>query len=187
MTPTLRYEPIEPHTHECGHKCYRRAEPEHERDVRCSACEATNPPDRLPIPRGPHNLPEDIDYRDDGCDIAPACLDCPLDDCVLNDASQAYRLSVRKRRHEQIWRWKRAGTPAREISRKMNLSMRTVYRDIEVGPPEDRPFDEDPEGLDAEPLAASDLRPSWKERAPLPEIRPGFSGLRPIYSEGVMS
>jgi hypothetical protein len=72
-------------------------------------------------------LPEEINYRDDGCDIHPHCLSCPLPRCRYDEPG-GVRAMLNSFRDQQIVALKREGTPVDEIAERFRLSRRTVFR-----------------------------------------------------------
>jgi hypothetical protein len=124
-------------------------------------------PDATPWPRHPwgrkparkvgdssaDHLPEEHQYRDDGCEIAPKCLECPLPDC---------RFSLPPKRAGAILRAAQlrpllaAGLTADECAAEMGISRRTVYR-LKSHVPASLPL------MDAEARERQGLQ-AWEER-----------------------
>lgn len=75
-------------------------------------------------------LPEFASYRDTGCDLAPACLECPLNLCKYDDPNWGKR-NIKARRDEEIVRMRANGMTVAQIAVKANTSERTVYRVIQ--------------------------------------------------------
>ncbi|MBI4299946.1 MAG: helix-turn-helix domain-containing protein [Chloroflexi bacterium] len=73
-------------------------------------------------------LPEYLDYHDTGCEVAPACLDCPLPLCKHDDPGQVRRAERRQRDSEVVRLRKEEGLSAREIASRLGISKRSVYR-----------------------------------------------------------
>ena len=78
-------------------------------------------------------LPEYFPYRDDGCDVSPSCLVCPLPQCRYDsDASgnrnwlQQERRTERDSRVLHVRRTERATVV--ELARRFAISQRTVHR-----------------------------------------------------------
>lgn len=72
-------------------------------------------------------LPEHLDYRDGGCDLAPSCLRCPLARCRYDEPGGARKLfqssrdgAVRARRDE--------GIGINALAREFDISRRSVFR-----------------------------------------------------------
>ena len=73
-------------------------------------------------------LPEHIRYRDEGCDLCPSCLDCPLPRCRYDGPER--RQVAKELRNEEILALHREGRGVRELSRRYGVSPRTIYRAI---------------------------------------------------------
>lgn len=73
-------------------------------------------------------LPENTIYVDRGCEVAPACLACPLPRCKYDEPSVARVPHWVRRRQERIIALRDRGMTAREIARTVGVSLRTVYR-----------------------------------------------------------
>lgn len=76
-------------------------------------------------------LPEGHDYRDDGCDLHPECLSCPLPACRYEFRQGALGLRAAMR-VEAARRAAALGLPASEIAAALGVSRRTVFRDLAV-------------------------------------------------------
>ncbi|MBN1189721.1 MAG: hypothetical protein JXA46_08210 [Dehalococcoidales bacterium] len=78
-------------------------------------------------------LPEFCHYRDEGCELAPACLECPFPDCIYeqyrgNLAPDKYlrdREIIRLHEEEKI--------KGEELSIRFRVSLRTVRRILASG------------------------------------------------------
>ena len=75
-------------------------------------------------------LPEFASYRDTGCELAPSCLECPLEVCKYDDPNWGKR-NLKARRNEEIVNMRAAGMTVVQIAAKVNTSERTVYRVIQ--------------------------------------------------------
>jgi hypothetical protein len=75
-------------------------------------------------------LPDDINWRDGGCEFSPSCLNCPLPRCVEDEprGQQRLRMAARKKRMEEL---KQAGKSVKEIAGIFGVSTRTVQRALE--------------------------------------------------------
>ena len=71
-------------------------------------------------------LPENATYRDDGCDLHPSCLTCPLPVCRY-DIPGGKRAVLNLYRNEQIARLRRDYTVP-VVAGLMGVSARTVVR-----------------------------------------------------------
>jgi hypothetical protein len=73
-------------------------------------------------------LPENSDYRDEGCDLFPSCQTGPLPRCRYDEPGGA-RTMINKVRDEEIRRLRfDAGMPVDDISMQFRVSRRTVFR-----------------------------------------------------------
>jgi DNA-binding NarL/FixJ family response regulator len=72
-------------------------------------------------------LPDDINWRDGGCDFSPSCLNCPLPRCVEEEprGQQRLRMDARKKRMLEL---KKDGKSVKEIAGLFGISTRTVQR-----------------------------------------------------------
>jgi DNA-binding NarL/FixJ family response regulator len=72
-------------------------------------------------------LPEEIDWRDEGCEVFPSCLSCPLPRCVEEQprGQQRLKMSARRRRMAEL---RRRGKSVKEIADLFGVSQRTVQR-----------------------------------------------------------
>ena len=75
-------------------------------------------------------LPEYASYRDTGCELAAACLECPLAMCKYDDPHWGKR-NLKARRNEEIVNMRAGGMSVAQIAATMNTSERTVYRVIQ--------------------------------------------------------
>ena len=73
-------------------------------------------------------LPEHFPYRDDGCDVAPSCLSCPLPRCKYDDPGCLTR-ERRARRDQAVLDVRSSeGITVMELARRFHISQRTVHR-----------------------------------------------------------
>jgi hypothetical protein len=72
-------------------------------------------------------LPEEIHYRDDGCDIHSRCLTCPLPRCRYDEPG-GLRAMLNTYRDQQVVALRRDGAPVDQIAERYSLSRRTVFR-----------------------------------------------------------
>jgi DNA-binding NarL/FixJ family response regulator len=72
-------------------------------------------------------LPDDINWRDGGCEFSASCLNCPLPRCVEEEprGQQRLRMDARKKRMLEL---KKAGKSVKEIAGLFGVSTRTVQR-----------------------------------------------------------
>jgi DNA-binding NarL/FixJ family response regulator len=79
-------------------------------------------------------LPEEIRYRDDGCDMHPQCLTCPLPRCRYDEPG-GLRGMLNAYRDQQIVALRGDGAPVDQIAERYSLSRRTVFRILSTGSP----------------------------------------------------
>ena len=72
-------------------------------------------------------LPEEIHYRDDGCDMHRRCLTCPLPRCRYDEPG-GLRAMLNTYRDQQVVALRRDGAPVDQIAERYSLSRRTVFR-----------------------------------------------------------
>lgn len=78
-------------------------------------------------------LPENVDYRDTGCDLYPSCLRCPLPRCRYDDPGGAANM-LRNGRDAAIYRLAdRDGLPIDRLAEMFGLSRRTIFRVLRSG------------------------------------------------------
>ncbi len=77
-------------------------------------------------------LPEEINYRDDGCDIHRRCLTCPLPRCRYDEPG-GVRAMLNGYRDQQVLALRRDGAPIDQIAERYSLSRRTVFRILSTG------------------------------------------------------
>jgi hypothetical protein len=73
-------------------------------------------------------LPENQEYRDTGCSLAPSCLDCPLPRCRYDQPGGARRLLTETRDEEIVRRRATERVPVETLARQYALSRRSVFR-----------------------------------------------------------
>ena len=73
-------------------------------------------------------LPEQIRYKDEGCDLANSCLNCPYEECVY-DKPGGKRLRIKKERSAEMIRlYNEEGKAIKELAAIYSVSKRTVQR-----------------------------------------------------------
>ena len=72
-------------------------------------------------------LPEFTRYRDNGCDVHPNCLTCPLPRCRYEEPG-GLRALLNERRDRQIVRLRRKGVSVDELAGRFRVSRRTIFR-----------------------------------------------------------
>lgn len=71
------------------------------------------------------HLPENAHYRDDGCEIAPRCLECPLPACRYDLPPKRAGALLREAQLRELLA---SGLTADQAAIKMGVSRRTVFR-----------------------------------------------------------
>ena len=67
-------------------------------------------------------------YQDQGCDVSPSCLDCPLSECKYDDPA-TYHREMRESRDRQVIEASLVqGKGTSQIARELGLSSRTISR-----------------------------------------------------------
>lgn len=113
-------------------------------------------------------LPENTRYRDDGCDAALTCLECPLSLCKYDDPGWLQREN-RRTRDDEIFRLRSQQVPVAEISKRFGISTRTVHRIVQRGGA--TPLASDEEGVNPiVSLSELDERSLFQQRASWPKI-----------------
>jgi len=79
-------------------------------------------------------LPEHLQYRDDGCDLSPSCLNCTLPLCRYDQPGGVRRLRTRGRDEEIARLRRRERLPIDALARRFGVSRRTVFRILERNP-----------------------------------------------------
>ena len=72
-------------------------------------------------------VPEHCAYRDEGCDLFPSCLNCPLATCRYDRPGKQ---TAKELRNERMVRLYGDGVAVHELARRFGVSRRTVYRVI---------------------------------------------------------
>jgi hypothetical protein len=74
-------------------------------------------------------LPEQTKYRDEGCDIHPSCLTCPLERCRYEEPG-GLRGLINAHRDKQMIQMRMEGMGVDDLAGKFGVSRRTVFRII---------------------------------------------------------
>src|SRR5436190_5060134 len=78
--------------------------------------------------RNPYDtLPEETQYVDTGCSLAPSCLNCPLRRCQYDEPG-GVRAIQRRTRDADLVALLEAGVTARRAAAMTGVSERTVHR-----------------------------------------------------------
>ena len=73
--------------------------------------------------------PEFVHYRDEGCEHAARCLNCPFKKCLYEEPGGREHY-FKSRRNSEVARRRGEGKSTREIAKEFNVSERTVQRII---------------------------------------------------------
>ena len=72
--------------------------------------------------------PEYCRYRDEGCELASSCLNCPLPKCIYDQPGGRQRWLKRLRDKEMARVFTTEGKGAKELALRFGVSQRTVQR-----------------------------------------------------------
>jgi hypothetical protein len=75
------------------------------------------------------SLPEYCQYKDEGCEYAKSCLDCPFPQCLYDEPRGRQRW-LKELRNKEINRLFEAGRNVRELAAMFDVSERTVQRAV---------------------------------------------------------
>ena len=76
-----------------------------------------------------HDLPpEYCRYRDEGCEFADSCLDCPFPKCIYDEPRGRQRWLKRSRDRAMINLFNSGGKGVKELALMFGISQRTVQR-----------------------------------------------------------
>jgi len=73
-------------------------------------------------------LPEHIGYKDEGCDLAGSCLNCPYEECIYDKPGGKRRWKKQERSAEIIRLHTEEGKAVKELAVIYGISKRTVQR-----------------------------------------------------------
>ncbi len=76
--------------------------------------------------------PEYCHYRDEGCDLAASCLNCPFAGCIYDEPGGRQRWLKRLRTGEMARLFTTEGRGIRELALIFGVSRRTVQRALKV-------------------------------------------------------
>ena len=74
--------------------------------------------------------PEYCHYRDEGCELASSCLDCPLGKCVYDQPRGRQRWLKGRRDREMVRLFATGGKGVKELAAVFGVSQRTVQRTL---------------------------------------------------------
>ena len=72
--------------------------------------------------------PEYCHYRDEGCDLAESCLDCPFPQCIYEQPRGRQRWLKKQRDREMVRLFNSEGKEVKELALVFGVSQRTVQR-----------------------------------------------------------
>lgn len=87
-------------------------------------------PRRRALPQGEGRFdayPEGTDYKDEGCDLAPSCLNCPFARCRYDEGHGSQTIAARSQAANAIGLIA-AGHTATRVAEALHVSRRTVMR-----------------------------------------------------------
>ena len=75
----------------------------------------------------PDVLPQDVQWRDQGCELFPSCLNCPRPRCIEEEhrGKQKVRSQARSRHMAAL---REEGKTVRQVAELCGVSVRTVQR-----------------------------------------------------------
>ncbi len=72
--------------------------------------------------------PEYCHYKDEGCELAESCLNCPFPSCIYDEPGGKQHLLKRQRDREIVRLFKKEGKGVKELAAIFGISQRTVQR-----------------------------------------------------------
>ena len=72
-------------------------------------------------------LPEYCHYKDEGCEFAASCLNCPFARCVYDEPGGKQHF-VQELRNREILRLYTEGKEIKELASMFGISQRTIHR-----------------------------------------------------------
>ena len=83
----------------------------------------------MELPRDETDLPpEYVHYRDEGCDFADSCLNCPFPECIYELPGGRQRWIKCQREKEMSRLFTGEGKTVKDLASIFNVSKRTVQR-----------------------------------------------------------
>lgn len=73
-------------------------------------------------------LPEHVHYADSGCQVAPSCLNCPLERCRYEEPEGGKGATLRARDEEVYRVYLQHGPDIRWLAAHFGVSRRTIHR-----------------------------------------------------------
>jgi hypothetical protein len=80
--------------------------------------------------------PEFCRYRDEGCELADSCLNCPFPQCIYEQPRGKQRWLKRARDCEIVRLFNSKGRSVRELAQVFGVSQRTIQRALKKSPSE---------------------------------------------------
>ena len=75
-------------------------------------------------------LPEYCHYRDEGCEFADSCLNCPFPRCIFEEAGGRRKFLKEQRNNEILSLYDNEKKTVKELAAIFNLSVRTIQRTL---------------------------------------------------------
>jgi hypothetical protein len=76
-------------------------------------------------------LPDELNWKDTGCEFHDACLDCPRDKCIEDEPRGRQRTRMSSRASKMLM-LRATGKSVKDIARVFEVSVRTVQRALAV-------------------------------------------------------
>jgi len=76
--------------------------------------------------------PEFCHYKDEGCDFAESCLDCPFAECIYDKPGGKQRWLKKLRAGEMVNLFTSEGKRVKELAQIFGVSHRTVQRTLKA-------------------------------------------------------
>ena len=76
--------------------------------------------------------PEYCQYRDEGCELADSCLNCPFEECIYDEPGGKQSLIKELRDKEMARLFTTDGKGIKELSQMFAVSQRTVQRALKT-------------------------------------------------------
>ena len=90
------------------------------------------PPETSETQGNEDTLPELFQYRDEGCDLAESCLNCPFIECIYDRPGGKRRWRKEERAAEMTRLVAEEGKSLKELATMFGVSCRTVQRDLKA-------------------------------------------------------
>lgn len=74
-------------------------------------------------------VPDNVNWKDTGCELYPSCLNCPRETCIEEEPRAILRERMNDRALEMM-ALKAEGKTVKEIARAFKVSIRTVQRSL---------------------------------------------------------